>query len=98
MTEYGKFASMWVNGELPGFIYYAFSINTLTMTIKKEPQGGAAPDCRPVAPPHPLRRAIEKGIMNEAQETFGEVFAPQQLSVGIKGGAALLVMQLQSLL
>ena len=43
-VEYGGFAALLVNAELPPFFYSLLAINRLVMPLKKQPAPGATPD------------------------------------------------------
>ena len=86
------FADRWVNGELPGWLVMLFCINELVMPIKERPPPGATPDCRPVACPDPLRRAIESAEQDVAAGDYavaaGDLVAPATHELTVTGTSA----------
>ena len=91
VQEYKKFAEHVANSELPSWFYALLTMNRLVMPLKKIPEPGDAPDCRPVGVPNPDRCAIERAVFKSMEEAHATYLSPEQLGVGVKGGIAILI-------
>jgi len=131
-----KFATLWVNGVLPGWYHLVMSTVKLVALIKpsatsSKPQleqpdnlswfnsvrhaqaldvaageaaeaaehsAAEAPEARPLGMGDLLRRMIEKALVRDHADAYREFFYPQQVGVGVRGGAALIVTAVRELL
>ena len=88
LLEY--FVDAYVNVELPSWFYVIYSNLRLVALVKPGQQVSTGPpDVRPLGLGECLRRAIHSAVAADLRENFREHFWPQQVAVGIPGGAQL---------
>ena len=93
IPEYEGFAARVLGGSLPRWFYLAWSCARL-IPIRRQPKPGrtaAQTPPRPIAIGETDRRAIERAAMDTLRPYFLDYLAPQQLAVGVDGGASILI-------
>ena len=93
VPEYEGFAARVLGGSLPRWFYLAWSCARL-IPIRRQPKPGrtaAQTPPRPIAIGETDRRAIERAAMDTLRPYFLDYLAPQQLAVGVDGGASILI-------
>jgi hypothetical protein len=90
---YEAFATRLVNGDLPLWFVVAWSSARL-VALRKTPKPGCElhpPVPRPVTIGECALTAITTAVHRDYLPAFGAYLAPEQLAVGVKGGAGILV-------
>ena len=81
-----------VNDRLDPWFMRALQASNLVALVKKIPEDGGTPDYRPVACPESFSKAVDKAVLKDMMNEYVQTLAPQQLGVGVKHSAELLVM------
>ena len=90
-----RFISDMANDKMPTWFMHALQGADLLAIVKEEATGNAQADHRPVVIPNTLAKVADKAILKEFEEAYVEALMPQQVGVGVKFAAELLVMGLR---
>ena len=88
MGSYNDYATWLASGRAPRWYYRVWVSGLLVPLVKRASVApGVSPDVRPICCGEAERRAIERTLAREAESAFARVLAPQQVAVGVPGGA-----------
>ena len=90
---YEDFAARFINGDLPSWFVVAWTSARL-VALRKTPKPGCElhpPVPRPITIGECALTAITTAVHRDFLPAFGAHLAPEQLAVGVKGGAGILV-------
>ena len=84
------FAERYLNAELPPWFYKAMATVEVCAPIKKAPDVGEVPDCRPVGMGEVVVRMINSKLMADSKEAAHEVLWPHNVGSATRDGCGIL--------